>query len=168
MQLTLADALGILSAMITPAVLITACGSLILTTSQRLSRVIDRARKLMVQLEAMPLADSPAFQGDDQAMVDAQIAWATQRARLLQQALASLYSTLCVFVATMLVIGIVATLQQRVPWVPVVLGFSGALLLLHASVLLLRESRLAVQAVNAEMTFVLTRRRTAATSRASQ
>jgi hypothetical protein len=163
MQLTLTDALGILSAMITPAVLITACGSLILTTSQRLSRVIDRARKLMVQIEAMPPPDTAGGHGDEQAMLDAQIAWATQRARILQQALASLYITLSVFVGTILVIGLVATLQQRVPWLPVVLGFLGAMLLLHASVLLLRESRLAVRAVNAEMAFVLTRRRTVAT-----
>src|SRR5690348_8138150 len=38
--------LGILSSMITPAVLILASGSLITTTSQRLSRVIDRVRKI--------------------------------------------------------------------------------------------------------------------------
>ena len=38
----LTSTLSVLSAMITPTVLILACGSLILTTSQRLTRVIDR------------------------------------------------------------------------------------------------------------------------------
>ena len=37
--------------MITPAVLILACGSLILTTSQRLTRVIDRVRELSKEIE---------------------------------------------------------------------------------------------------------------------
>jgi len=36
------NALNILSAMITPAVLISACGTLIFSTSTRLARVVDR------------------------------------------------------------------------------------------------------------------------------
>lgn len=49
----LSSALTVLSAMITPAVLILACGSLILTTSQRLTRVIDRVRELSGEIEAL-------------------------------------------------------------------------------------------------------------------
>ena len=41
-----ASSLSILSAMITPAVLISACGTLILSTSNRLSRSTDRVRSL--------------------------------------------------------------------------------------------------------------------------
>jgi hypothetical protein len=40
------NALAILTAMITPAVLISACGALIFSTSSRLGRVIDRVRVL--------------------------------------------------------------------------------------------------------------------------
>lgn len=36
----------VLGAMITPAVLISACGTLVLSTSNRLSRVVDRVRVL--------------------------------------------------------------------------------------------------------------------------
>jgi len=43
---SLANTLTILSAMFTPAVLVSACTSLILTTSQRLSRSIDRQREV--------------------------------------------------------------------------------------------------------------------------
>jgi hypothetical protein len=42
----LSAVLTVLSAMITPAVLILASGSLLLTTSQRLNRAIDRARAI--------------------------------------------------------------------------------------------------------------------------
>src|SRR4029453_19430108 len=40
------NALAVLTAMITPAVLISACGALIFSTSSRLGRVIDRTRAL--------------------------------------------------------------------------------------------------------------------------
>ncbi|MBL0332872.1 MAG: DUF2721 domain-containing protein [Chlorobi bacterium] len=36
--------LGILTSMLTPAILISACGTLILSTSSRLGRVVDRVR----------------------------------------------------------------------------------------------------------------------------
>lgn len=163
MPVTMPDALAILSAMITPAVLITAAGSLILTTSQRLSRVIDRARKLMVRIDELREQElAGTLHSDEQDMVDAQIAWATYRARLLQRALSSLYITLSVFVATMVVLGLLSALQQSIFWLPVGLGLIGALLLLYASLLLLQETRLAVRAVNAEMAFVLAHRRTRA------
>ena len=38
------DALAVLTAMITPAVLISACGALIFSTSTRMGRVVDRVR----------------------------------------------------------------------------------------------------------------------------
>ncbi len=41
----LPDAQAVLSAMITPAVLISACGSLIMATSGRLNRAVDRTRE---------------------------------------------------------------------------------------------------------------------------
>ena len=42
----LSATLAILSAMIAPAVLISACGSLIIATSQGLNRTIDRVRNI--------------------------------------------------------------------------------------------------------------------------
>src|SRR5260370_33640017 len=45
--------LTVLSAMITPAVLISACGSLILSTSTRLGLVVDRVRESSNQFETM-------------------------------------------------------------------------------------------------------------------
>ncbi|HLE43588.1 MAG TPA: DUF2721 domain-containing protein, partial [Methylomirabilota bacterium] len=45
MQLRSVD-LSLMTAMITPAVLISACGMLILSTSARLARILERARRL--------------------------------------------------------------------------------------------------------------------------
>jgi len=47
----LSSALGVLSAMITPAILISACGTLVLSTSNRLGRVVDRVRDLADKFE---------------------------------------------------------------------------------------------------------------------
>jgi hypothetical protein len=44
---------SVLSAMITPAVLISACGALILSTSVRLGRVVDRVRALADRFEEL-------------------------------------------------------------------------------------------------------------------
>jgi Protein of unknown function (DUF2721) len=60
----LAGALAILSAMITPAVLILACGSLTLATSQRLGRVIERTRRISNQFKEL------ARNRTDQAMLE--------------------------------------------------------------------------------------------------
>ena len=47
------NALAVLTAMITPAVLISACGALIFSTSTRLGRVIDRVRVLSEKWETV-------------------------------------------------------------------------------------------------------------------
>jgi hypothetical protein len=48
-----ADALAVLTAMITPAVLISACGALIFSTATRMGRVIDRVRFLSARFEEL-------------------------------------------------------------------------------------------------------------------
>jgi Protein of unknown function (DUF2721) len=48
-----ANALAVLTAMITPAVLISACGALIFSTGTRLGRVIDRVRYLTAKFEEL-------------------------------------------------------------------------------------------------------------------
>ena len=49
----LPTALSLLTAMITPAVLISACGTLIFSTSARLARIVDRVRELSQQIEQL-------------------------------------------------------------------------------------------------------------------
>lgn len=154
---TLSTALTVLSAMITPAVLISACGSLIIATSGRLGRVVDRTRKLSEQFATLAGAGEPADpeqRGEERALIFAQLDRATRRSRLLQRAMTRLYLALSVFVATSVAIGVVAVWGQRYAWVPVLLGLAGAGLLFHASVLLIVESRVALSAIDEEMDFV--------------
>ena len=54
--------LGLISSMITPAVLISACGTLVFSTATRLARIVDRVRELSRDMEALfrgEVADFP-------------------------------------------------------------------------------------------------------------
>ncbi|QHT69409.1 DUF2721 domain-containing protein [Rhodocytophaga rosea] len=155
----LSTSLTVLSAMITPAVLILASGSLILATSQRLGRVIERARKLTSELREH--AQKQAGNQDDQLLTEerrvlfAQLNRAAKRARFLQYAMTCLYITLSIFVATSVAIAIVAVLGLSYTWIPLAFGIAGIALLFYASLLLIGESRVALSAVDEEMKFAL-------------
>jgi hypothetical protein len=152
----LATALAILSAMITPAVLISACGQLVISTSARLGRTVDRTRKVLSRFEEIRGQESLA---EERRMLYEQLNFTTRRSRLLQRALTMLYLALAVFVATSVSIGMVALSGQRYDWIPVAFGMVGAGLLFLTSLLLIAEARLTWLAVNNEMDFVLRRTR---------
>src|SRR6266852_664981 len=56
---SLDSTLSVLSAMITPAVMILATSSLILTTTNRLVRIVDRVREMLPESEALAHAEQP-------------------------------------------------------------------------------------------------------------
>ncbi len=153
----LSSAVAVLTAMITPAVLISACGALILSTSTRLGRTVDRVRSLIDRFEEMMKSqdeDVELFE-ERRAVIFNQLDKLTSRTRLLQRAMRVFYLALGVFVATSVAIGLVAALgRPGHAWLPVVLGLSGACGLFYGSVLLIHESQIAQEALNAEMDFI--------------
>lgn len=149
----LASVLSVLSAMITPAVLILASGSLIMTTSSRLMRCIDRVREMAAEIETLADAVDGA-RPPRYALLYAQLQRNTRRARVLQHALVLLYGGISFFVATSVAIGIVALLRIDIGYVPILLGFFGAGFLFVASVVLIAESRLALATTYAEMDYI--------------
>jgi hypothetical protein len=152
----LASATTVLTAMITPAVLISACGSMILSTSSRLGRVVDRVRTLSERLEEISnRQDAGELSKERQAAIYEQLDKLTSRARLLQRCMVTFYLSLGAFVATSVAIGVVAISSSlRYTLVPVGCGLIGALFLFYGSVLLIFEARLALSTVHAEMDFV--------------
>lgn len=149
----LASALDILSAMITPAVLILASGSLIMTTSSRSIRCIDRVRERAAELEALG-EDIDELTVAKRKHLHSQLEINTRRARLLQKAMSRLYFGITFFIATSVCVGIVSLLHSSFAWLPLVLGFIGAGLLFSASIYLLFESRLALQTTYDEMDYI--------------
>lgn len=148
-------AIAVLTAMITPAVLISACGSMILSTSTRLGRIVDRVRVLSEKLENMPERNERgATTAERQALIFQQLDKLTSRARILQRCMVTFYLSLGMFVATSVAIGIVPFIATRYNLIPVILGLAGACFLFYGSVLLIMEARLALSTIHAEMDFV--------------
>ena len=151
---TLTTELSLLSAMITPAVLISACGTLILSNSLRLGRIIDRVRELSRLLEQVCMETRTDLGEERRAELERQLAAHVQRSRMIQRSLTSFYFALGLFVATTVSIAAVG-MVQRLFWFPSVLGIVGAVVLFSGCLLLIAETRLALRSVNEEMHFVL-------------
>jgi hypothetical protein len=149
----LASVLNVLSAMITPAVLILASGSLIMTTSSRSVRCIDRVRERASDLEKLGAA-TDELTSAKRNHLHSQLHINTRRARLLQKAMSRLYIGISFFIATSVAVGVVAVLHLKYGWIPLLLGFVGAGLLFSASVYLIFESRLALQTTYDEMDYI--------------
>lgn len=149
------SAMMVLTAMITPSVLISACGALILSTSIRLGRVADRVRALSDKLEEISHSETKvAHYTERWAAIFSQLDKLTRRARILQRSIVVFYVTLGVFVATSVAIGLVAIVGAQYSWIPVVAGLTGTCLLFYGSVTLIYEARLALGTIHAEMNFV--------------
>jgi Protein of unknown function (DUF2721) len=153
---SMSSAIAVLTAMITPAVLISACGSMILSTSGRLGRVVDRVRALSDRVEEM--AERPGdteVARERQAAIFLQLDKLTSRARILQRSMVTFYVALGLFVATSVAIGAVGIAgHPRYYVVPVAIGMLGACFLFYGSILLIFEARLALSTVHAEMDFI--------------
>ena len=144
----------ILTSMITPAVLISACGTLIFSTSARLGRIFDRVNVMKGEVEAV-VTGKISFPGERMEFLQEQVALAKKRATLIQKAMATLYSATALFVASSL--GIAANVafgSQEEAWIPTLIALSGGVFLFVASALLLYESRFNLKFVTRNIEFI--------------
>jgi hypothetical protein len=144
--------MGVLTSMITPAIFILACGSLTLTTSQRLNRSIDRTRKISAELKEIGQNKRLAAI-NEKKMLFGQLLKATRRASLLQRSMTLLYIALGFFTSSSLFIGLIEILNLKLTWILILLAMLGAFSLLMASFNLILETRRALLAVDEEMSF---------------
>ena len=153
-----------LTAMVTPTLLISATGSLVLSTSTRLGRVVDRARELEKRLsELIVVEDKTTVPLYDKRLdtVVKLIDKVTSRSRILQRALSAFYYGLGFFILTSVTIAIAAFFTTY-RWIPIPVGIIGIMYLFWGSVQMLRETRLATATINAEMDFTWTLAKTVA------
>jgi Protein of unknown function (DUF2721) len=144
-------AIEVLTAMITPAVLISASGTLVLSTSNRLTRVVDRVRTLAKEARE-PAETLSAEEAERRRTFFAnQLVTLTARVSLLRTAMTVLYSAIGLFIMTSIAVGLLAALGVAIGWLPVAFALAGTGALLHASWLLVREARLAVVSTLEEM-----------------
>jgi hypothetical protein len=152
---SLSASIAILTSMITPALLISASGTFILSTSHRLGRVIDRVRALSDLLDSIMQDDTQLELLDERrALIFDMIDRQTARAKLLARGLTIFYLAAATFVATSVAIGIISLTTPRYAWIPLGLGILGACFLFYGSVILIFEARLAVENLRIETGFV--------------
>ncbi len=141
---------AVLSLIVAPAILTNASSVLIMSTSNRLARAVDRARELSKQLE-----EATNFASAEAKRRLRELTAAERRTLLLLQALRSFYVALGGFASAALVsllgavtvpvgIGIMVTLLETLG---VFAGLSAVGALVYGSVLLLSETRIAVQVI---------------------
>lgn len=139
--------------MITPAVLISAAGLLSLSTSNRLARVVDRARILVREFETLESKPASPARAVRESLIIGQLNGLTARARLVQAALTTLYLSLALFILTSLLLGLSAAFHVQTS-VTLIVSLAGGLCLLASSLLLIAETRIAVRSLADEISFI--------------
>ncbi|MBI2355331.1 MAG: DUF2721 domain-containing protein [Deltaproteobacteria bacterium] len=144
----------VLTSMITPAVLISACGTLIFSTSARLGRIFDRVNVMKGEVEAL-VEGRISYPEERMQHLRGQIALQKRRATLIQKAMAALYTATALFVASSLAIAInVAYGSPGHGWIPTLIALGGGLFLFAASAILLYESRFNLRFVTRNIDFI--------------
>ena len=146
-----ASPFGVLSLIVAPAILTNAFSVLIMSTSNRVARAVDLSREVGRELDAVSPGDSSA---ESRRQLD-EMSAAHTRSVLLVRALRALYTALGGFSSATLLalLGVVfeCGTAESLRWLPEVLavlaGVVGVGGIVWAAVLMLRETRIAVTAL---------------------
>lgn len=145
----------ILSMMIAPALFMTATGSLILSSNNRLARVVDRIR-VLIDLSDKIAHPNSVFDFPElrQRFILAEIQQLRSRNVRIRQAASLLYLAFALFVAASLSIGVDLVLAHRIAAVPTILALAGVAGLLWACINLYREARTASYTIDLEFDYL--------------
>jgi hypothetical protein len=126
-----------LTAMVTPTLLISATGSLVLSTSTRLGRVVDRVRELEQRLSDLIVVEDkssiPLYTKRMDTIVNL-LAKVTIRARILQRAMSAFYYALGIFILTSVSIAAGGIFNfSTIRWLPIPVGIVGIMFLFYGT-----------------------------------
>jgi Protein of unknown function (DUF2721) len=143
-----------LTAMITPAIFMTANASLIISTSNRVARVVDRIRLLNDQADKLDRGVTDLdFVLERLEHLHDQMRRLERRSDRLRYALTALYLAFTSFVGTSLTLAIDTLLNNWLIAFPTLMAVIGVGLLLFASVNLVLEALEALRSNRLETTF---------------
>lgn len=137
--------------MVSPAVMISACGLMLLTLGNKYARVVDRIRSFAAEARGLHERTGQIAPAEAQRMrtLDLQIPDLFRRGRLLRNAMLLFYSAVGLFVACSFAIAFV---QFGAPiWVPVTLFCVGMAAVLAATAAAWRETLLSFRLINLEV-----------------
>ena len=143
-----------LSAMLTPAIFLTANGSLIISTSNRMARVVDRIRVLNDLADRLCRGAAELdYPQERLAHVHEQLDHLVWRGDRIRLALVALYLAVGAFVGTSLALALDVQFNNSLQALPTVLAVAGVTMLMFASVNLVREALEALRSNRREIRF---------------
>jgi hypothetical protein len=137
----------IVSAMITPAILILSAGNLVSSTLTRLARVVDRARTLLERAQDLYAEGKP----DDAKLIEKWLWTYNRRVSLTERALTLYYTAILLFIASSLSIAVNNFLADRFEWMTLTFVLLGGLVLTLGTAALVLETNLAVGTLRNEI-----------------
>ncbi len=143
---TSSAAVALIAAMVTPALLILACASLVATMLVRMARVVDRARLLAATVHEGNLEKLGATPDQARIALDRH----AKRARYVEWSIAALYVSVVIFVLTSLSI-VIDHVTGSLGWLPAGLAIIGTLPLLAGGAWMVAESRLSGEQIAEEI-----------------
>ncbi len=133
---------AILTAMLAPALLMAATGTLLTSANNRLARVVDRLRVLVIQWKTNELRHDA---------LKLQIQRHRTRTTYILRACLLLYFALGSFIGTSLAMALDLLSQNRFQFLPTIMGVIGVLNMLIACVFMGKEVWLSVRSFDAEL-----------------
>jgi len=144
--------LPIIQLSITPVILISGEGALMLTLTNRMGRIVDRTRSLAGQVRQLATGTGGPAAGDERKHLETQLEIMWRRARLIRRAVT--FAGLSMLVACGLVLLTFATalLEQDLAVFMMVFFTTSILLLIAALTAFLRDIYVSLHALNLEVT----------------
>ena len=144
----------VLTAMLSPALFMTATGSLLLSANQRLARVVDRLRTLTDLGDQIVRGASTLNRPDERLHhIRGMIALQQKRGNIILMSVTLLYAAFGAFVGSSLCIAVNILTSHMLAAIPIGLAVLGVSSLLVASLGMLREARLGVRALKRDVDF---------------
>jgi len=140
------------TAMIAPALFLTATASLLISTSSRIGRIVDRIRALVILCESGQLEQLDFVEQRRKHVIDSlrHLQWRSNRAAV---AVTMLYLAFSAFAATSMMIALDSMTGHSLDALPVICAVAGVGLLLVACVNLVLEARSSLRGNDREVRF---------------
>lgn len=148
----LSSVLAVLTALIAPALLVSACGTFISSTSTRMTLSIERVRLLVARLRELRDRELDEAAQRERDRLRREMSLTFRRVILQQRALGCFYAAAALFVACSLALGLEAVTTFVPPLMPVALGLAGVAMLLVGCALLVVDVHRLVNVMKEEIT----------------
>jgi hypothetical protein len=131
----------VLSAMLAPALFLTASAALLTNANNRLARISDRLRALLAEIDS-----------GDADYIESRRDILHQRTKAILRSIRLLQLAICAFVATSLAISVDSVARLHTPLVPTILAMLGVVLLFGGTLEMWREAGLSVRSLEILLT----------------